>query len=117
MTHHAGTDCACHHEWDQTIDGLTQGFRTGVRNRGACSLRFSRELFDRLRTAPGFGAVGLDRTAEAFAILPRYENIFSNAQIVRARQRLVNAGFDVGAHILGDVPREWDCPTDCPERL
>ena len=112
MIDHPG--CECHQEWDATVTGETFGFQTGVTNR-ECSLRFSQELLDR-PLAAGFPRVKPDNTMEAFAVLPRFSNLFTPEQLRTARNRLIDAGFDVDDHLARAVERDWECPLDCPER-
>jgi hypothetical protein len=113
MVDHLG--CRCHDEWDATVTGATRGFREGVANRDACSLQFSREKLDR-PLARGFARVELDDTMEAYAVLPRFSNLFTLEQLRTARIRLIDAGFSVDDHIQSADDRDWECPLDCPER-
>ena len=109
-------ECQCHQEWERAVPGRTWGFQTGVANRDGCSLVFSREKLDGAPTR-GFYRVEIAETMEAFAVLPRFRNLFSPLQLATARDRLDAEGFDIGAHIAGAAPRTWNCPTDCPQRM
>lgn len=74
----------------------------------------AKRLFDTPGTSDGFTTLWergrLDMTAEAHALLPWYADLFTAAELQRARGRLEEHGFDVDAHIAErskDAPAWW----------
>jgi hypothetical protein len=53
---------------------------------------------------------------EAFAVQPRFVNLFSVEQLATARRWLEDEDFDIDAHMAAPPPRDWGYLVDCARR-
>jgi hypothetical protein len=87
------------------------GFMKMVRTHGT-SLAVARVLLDDPRnTHDGFQRLysmkRLDASAEYAASLPWFEELFTPAQLYKARTRLVTHEFNLDGRLAGETPPSW----------
>ena len=99
--------CLCHEHFDRHNQGATEYFRRlGDRYRG-CAVATGNDLMSRNATS-NFGGVSAEISIEASIIEQRYEELFTDDEIVTALTRLNEVGYNTFERIRR-APY-FDCP-------